>query len=177
MCWWKGIVVKTAKRSSEGFKTKCSSYLDSLCTLLFPQSVRLFLLAFIQCTLFWCSVPSFPFSVSSTITLGLLLLHFGSHMISFTHRSPDLTSTTWLVVWGRDHRNCAHTIIKCDRYIYYIYIYIYIHSNANWLHCTISSLALRHSAKNTKTKHDNVPWLVSIIVPCVALVQLSSVNE
>ena len=24
---------------------------------------------------------------------------------------PGWTSTTWLVVWGRDHRNCAHAII------------------------------------------------------------------
>ena len=29
----------------------------------------------------------------------------------FTHRSPrGGTSTTWLVVWGRDHRSCAHAI-------------------------------------------------------------------
>ena len=69
----------------------------------------------------WCSVPLFPFSLSSTITLGLLLLHFGSHTIFFTCRSPPgRTSTTWLVVLGRDHRNCAHAIK-----VWRIYIHTY----------------------------------------------------
>jgi len=45
------------------------------------------------------------------------------------------TSITWLGVWGRDHRNHAHAIK-----VWQIYIC------ANWLHCTISNLALRRSA-------------------------------
>ena len=139
-------------------------------------SVRLFLLCL---TLFWCSVPLFPSSLSSTITLWLLLLHFGSRTIFFTRRSPPAptstmwprlrfgshtrtifrsppgrTSTTWLVVWGRDHRNRAH-VIKVWRI--YIYIYIYIHTNASWLRCTISSLALRRSAITRNTHAQSMP--------------------
>ena len=113
-------------------------------------------------TLFWCSVPLFPSSLSSTITLGLLVPHFGSLTIFFTCRStstiwpllhyrsrtctifrlpPGQTSTTWLVVWGQDHRNHAHAIK-----VWRIYIHTYIHTNANWLCCMNSSLALRRSA-------------------------------
>ena len=110
------------------------------------QSVRLFLLCL---PLFWSSVPLFPFSLSSTITLRPLtrsilvlarsishvdrllvgpvlrghgLLHFDSRTI--TSQSPrGQTSTAWLVVWGRDYRNRAHAIKVWQIYIH-IYIYI-----------------------------------------------------
>jgi len=62
------------------------------------------------------------------------------------HATPSgQTSTMWLVVWDKTTKT-ATTQLKCD---VYIYIYIHIHTNANWLHCTISRLALRRSA----TKH------------------------
>ena len=105
-------------------------------------------------SLFWCSNPLFPFSLSTTITLGLLLLHFGSRTIFFYTRSPPgRTSTTWLVVWGRDHRNRANAIKSVTDI--YIYIYIYIQTR-DWLHCTVSSPALRRSAIITRLTHANV---------------------
>ena len=112
----------------------------SLYTSLLPQSVRLFLL---WLTVFWCSVPMLPFSFSSTITLGVVLLHFSSRTMFCTRRSPPgWTSTTWPVFWGREHRNYAHAIKVW-------WINIYIHTNMNRLHCsTISSLAPRRSAIN-----------------------------
>ena len=68
------------------------------------------------------------------------LLHFDTCEISFTHQSPsDQTTTTLLVVRGQEHWNCAHALKVW-------WIYIYIHTNMNWLHCTISSLTLKHLA-------------------------------
>ena len=69
---------------------------------------------------------------------GWTLLHFDSRMRTIFRSPHGQTSTTWLVVWGRNHRNRAHAIKVWQ---------MYIHTNAIWLHCTISSLALRHSAK------------------------------
>ena len=121
-------------------------------------------------SLFWCSVSLFLFLLSSTIMLTSWLdqyhiapAPFWLSTILFTCKSLSLagqtpcerlhvrvwpviwllrqTSTTWLIVWGWDHRNHARAI-KVGR----IYNYICIHTNANWLHCTISSLTLRHSA-------------------------------
>ena len=126
----------------------------SLYTSLLPQSVRLFLLCltlavslcFHFCSLAQRTAPAlfqlshklFHTSIASCTMWPLL--HFGSRTIFFTRWSPPgWFSTTWLVVWGRDHRNCAHAI-KVWR------IYIYIYTNANWPHCTISSLTLRRSA-------------------------------
>ena len=81
----------------------------------------------------WWRKASLSASLSSTVTLGLLLLHFDSRTIFFTCRSPSgRTNIVWLVVWGRDHRNCTHATI-------------YIHTNMNWLQCMISTLALRCS--------------------------------
>ena len=61
-------------------------------------------------------------------------------MRSITSWSPrGQTSTKWLVVWGRDHRNRPHTIKVWQ-------IYIYIYTNASRLQCMISSLVLRCSA-------------------------------
>ena len=40
----------------------------------------------------------------------------------------------------------------------HVNIYIYIHTNANWLHCTISSLALRYSV----IKYTVVSWCLSV---------------
>jgi len=53
------------------------------------------------------------------IMLGLLQLYFSSLTIFFTRQSlPGHASTTWLVVWGRDHRKHAHAIYirtyKCE---------------------------------------------------------------
>ena len=75
---------------------------------------------------FTCLLPS-----------GWTLLHFGSCTRTIFRSPSGQTSTTLLVVWGRDHRNCAHPI-KVWR--------IYTHTNATWLHCTNSNLALRCSA-------------------------------
>ena len=94
--------------------------------------------------------PFVPLSLSSTITLRLLLLHFGSRTIFFTRRSPpSQTNTTWpwpapfwlshdhvvIASWsdqyyvarsmGRDYRNRPHTI-KVWR------IYIYIQMRADY---------------------------------------------
>ena len=137
----------------------------SLYTSLFPQFVRLFPLGFILSSdpvslhfhfrslarsrlVCSCSISALAWSFSHVhrLLVGpvVTLLHFGSHMISFTRQLPsDWTSTTWLVVWGRDHRNHVHTI-KVWRI--YIYIYTHTHTNTNWQHCTISSLVLRRSA-------------------------------
>ena len=58
-----------------------------------------------------------PPSLSSTVTLGLLLLHFDSRTIFFTCRSPSgRPNIMWLVVWGRDHRNCTHATIYIHTY-------------------------------------------------------------
>ena len=79
--------------------------------------------------------------IAQSITLGLLPLHFGSRMIFFTCRLPPgrtllhfgprtctifwspsgRTSSTWLVVWGQDHRNYAHSIK-----VWQIYIHTYV---------------------------------------------------
>jgi len=115
----------------------------SLHTSLFPQFVRLFLLGFIRSSdavslrfrfrslarsRLICSALARSFSHVHHLLVGPVatLLHFGSRTISFTHRLPsDRTSTTWLVVWERDHRNHAHAIKVCQ---IYIHIYIYIHT-------------------------------------------------
>ena len=131
----------------------------SLYTSLFPQFVRLFLLGFIRSSdavslrfrfrsLAWsrlvcsCSISALARSFSHVhhLLVGPVatLLHFSSRTISFTHRLPsDRTSTTWLVVWERDHRNHAHAIKVCRIYIYtYMYIHTYIQTrtdNTAWL--------------------------------------------
>ena len=153
-CWGWGIAVKMAKWSV------CPTRLDYIASSSICQILLLCL------TLFWCSVPLFPFSLSSTFMLGLLLLHFGSrtifftrrlppgwtnttwpllhfstHMIFFTsHLPPGWTSTTWLVVWGRDHRNHGHTIKVWRICNIYIYIYTYIQT---WTDYTARLVASR----------------------------------
>ena len=112
-------------------------------------------------TLFWCGVSLFRSLLSNTITLGLLLLHFGFHTILFTRRSPPSrtstmlpllhfgsrtctifqsppgqTNTMWLVVWGQDHRNRTHTIKVWQ---------IYIQTRTDYT-AWLGSLALRRSA-------------------------------
>ena len=100
-CWGRRIAVSMTKRSSEEFQeAKCrASY----------QTQR-YMLWWSHCRSFDAVYFCFSFH-SSTITLGLLLLHFGSRIIFFTRRSlPGRTSTTWLVVRGRYHRNRAQAI-------------------------------------------------------------------
>ena len=138
----------------------------SLCTSLLPQSVRLFLLCLTSlCFPFslssyhdhaWTAPASFRLShelFHTSIASWLDQYHVVPGPFSlrsctiFLHvdrlLDPGRISTTCLIVWGRDHRNCTHAI-KVWRI--YIYIYIYIHTNASWPHCTISSLELRRSA-------------------------------
>ena len=116
----------------------------SIWALLLPQSVRLFLL----CLTDLMQCPFVPLSLSSTITLRPLLLHFDSCTIFFDHllvgpipRGPGLlhfdshtitlwsprgqTSTTWLVVWG-ETTETAPTPLKVWR------IYIYIQMRADY---------------------------------------------
>ena len=142
--------------------------------------------SFLLClTLFWCSVPLFPSSLSSTIMLGLLMPYFGSCTIFFTRRSPPgrtllhfgsrmrtifwsppgRTSTTWLVVWGQDHRNRAHAV---KVWWIYIHTYIHIHTNATWLHCTIISLALRRLEINVCKCVGGwvLVWLCGVVYTC-----------
>ena len=103
-CWGRDIVVKMAKQFSwrasrnEWSVVRVSKRKGTCCSGVIVIEVL------------------FSFSLSSMIMLGLLLLHFSSLTISFTRQSlPGHTSTTWLVVWGQDHRKHAHAI--------YIYTY------------------------------------------------------
>ena len=99
------------------FKTKRLSYLsplDSPCIGRFFLNLSDFLLCL---TLFWCSVPLFPFSLSSTVTLGPLYLIPSTHATSYNGYASFWLSHDLIHTWSTE---TVPTQLKCmDIYIYY----------------------------------------------------------
>jgi len=95
----------------------------SLYTSLLPQSVTLFLLCL---TLFRGSVPLFPFLRSSTITLWLLLLHFGKIMLRLLlhHFNTTDCACAQLTIYGYTHIIHIPHVPNCPRTIKVWRIYI-----------------------------------------------------
>ena len=122
-CWGRDIAVKMAKRWSEEFqkvsREMSCEYLSAFALLSSDAMSLCFRLRSLARSRLDCSCPilalarsflhvdcllvgSVPYSIAPP---PLLLSH--AHNL---RSPPGQTSTTWLVVWGRDHRKHAHAI-------------------------------------------------------------------